>query len=124
MSTKTATFIRNRELKGNNPTPRAQKIYRLDPPIPSDHYDRSVPESFQYVVVSAAEVMYSGPETYIFGSDESGEILSFSELEGSFQGALDHEQALRNAGYEVFSGEVIDGNYTVSSIPLEIEGVE
>ena len=74
------------------------RLYRLDPPL-SDEYSESSP--FEYVVVSATHAMFSGPETYIFPADETGEITSWGELDGSFKGALDHEQALRNAGYEV-----------------------
>lgn len=45
--------------------------------------------------------MFSGPETYIFPADKTGEIVNWSELDGSFKGGLDHEQALVNAGFEV-----------------------
>ena len=55
----------------------------------------------EYVVVSAADVMYSGPETYIFGADENGEVVDWLELPGSFRGKLDHVAALEGAGYEV-----------------------
>lgn len=34
-------------------------------------------------------------------ADEQGEILNWSELEGSYHGGLDHERALERAGYEV-----------------------
>lgn len=53
-----------------------------------------------YVVVSAAVAMFSGPETYIFGTDENGDRTDFGELPGSFRGALDHEAALKGAGYK------------------------
>lgn len=48
-----------------------------------------------YYVTSAANVMFSGPETFVFGADENGEITSFGELEGSIRGELDHEKAIR-----------------------------
>jgi len=55
----------------------------------------------KYVVVSAAHVTFSGSETYIFPSDEDGNVVDLGELNGSFRGALDHERALNNAGYEL-----------------------
>lgn len=57
----------------------------------------------EYVVVSASNVPFSGPETYIFAADEDGKIVRWTELDGSFRGELDHEKALRGAGYEVVS---------------------
>ncbi len=59
----------------------------------------------EYVVVSAADVFYSGPETYIFEADAEGEVTNWSELEGSFKGDLDHVQALWEAGYRVVTEE-------------------
>lgn len=83
------------------------RVYRVTPPMeysgigwrrdePTLHTD--------YVIVSAADVMFTGPETYIFPAKKAGdtfEPINFLELEGSFRGDLDHEQALANAGYEV-----------------------
>jgi len=71
-----------------------QKTYRLHWPLISWDNDPA-----EYVVVSAASVMYSGPETYVFKSDAEGEVLNWGELGGSFQGDLDHERALAEAGY-------------------------
>jgi hypothetical protein len=86
----TATFVKQRNGQGDG------RVYRVDPPI-ADYKG----EAFDYVWVSAADVPFSGPETYIFGADENGEVLDWCELRGSFKGALDHEEALRGAGYEV-----------------------
>ncbi len=58
-------------------------------------------DGHQFVVVSAVNAMFSGPETLIFPSDESGEITDWGELEGSFRGSLDHSEALEDVGYEV-----------------------
>lgn len=58
-------------------------------------------KSTEYVIVSAANVYFSGPETYIFPADEEGKIVDWGELEGSYKGGPSHERALRNAGYEV-----------------------
>lgn len=88
---KTATLIKR--LSGFTGDAR---LYKLSEPLgytDSDMYD--------HVVVSAVNVMFSGPETYIFGADENGETVNWIELDGSFEGGLDHERALRDAGYTV-----------------------
>ena len=41
----------------------------------------------RYVIVSATDVMLSGPETYIFPADENGNILDWLEMPGSYRGA-------------------------------------
>ena len=64
--------------------------YKLNPPLDEN----------EYVVVSAVNA-YSGPETYIFGATEDGEIVDWMELDGSFRGGRDHGAALEGAGYEV-----------------------
>lgn len=56
-----------------------------------------------YVVVSAVIAHdHDGPETFIFESDSHGKPTErgLVELEGSYVGGLDHEKALRLAGYE------------------------
>jgi len=65
-------------------------LYRLDPPL-----DGNV-----FVVVSATD-KYVEAETYIFAADETGNVIDWGELDGSFRGDLDHAKALANAGYEV-----------------------
>lgn len=52
-----------------------------------------------WVVTSAANIMFYGPETYIFPCNEDAEVLCWSELEGSYKGGLDHYKAIRNAGW-------------------------
>lgn len=56
-----------------------------------------------HVVVSAipAAFDHGGPETFVFAADESGKITNFMDLEGSFRGDMDHDRALRGAGYEI-----------------------
>ncbi len=66
-------------------------LYEVSPPL----------EGHRFVVVSAAVAMFSGPETYIFPSDASGEVTDYGELDGSFSGALDHTEALRRVGYTI-----------------------
>ena len=85
---KKATFVKRLDGRGEG------RIYKLSPRL----------GKFTYVWVSAANVLSSGPETYIFGCNAKGEVKEWGELEGSFRGALDHERALRNAGYEVVNG--------------------
>lgn len=69
----------------------SQRLYRCDPggPLP------------QYVVASAAAGPRSGPETYVFAADENGVITEWDLLTGSARGDLDHDAAIRRAGYEV-----------------------
>lgn len=69
------------------------RLYRLNEPL----------DGFQYVVVSAVDdrPTHRLHETYIFGSDHTGQILSWGELKGSYKGGADHDEALRGAGYEV-----------------------
>ncbi|QOI66975.1 hypothetical protein SEA_GARDENSTATE_63 [Microbacterium phage GardenState] len=59
-----------------------------------------------HVVVSGV-FAYSGPETYIFPADEEGNVLDWMELPGSFQGDIDHERALRDAGFTINVGELV-----------------
>lgn len=66
-------------------------LYKLSEPL----------KDFEYVVVSAVNDSWS-TETYIFGSSESGRVLSWDdELPGSVRGVYDHQVALNHAGYEV-----------------------
>ena len=91
-----ATFIR--DLDGFT---GEAKLYKLDPPMEETDFDNEVVGRHKYVVVSATVAMFTGPETYIFPSDENGNVTSWGELEGSYRGGLDHETALKNAGYSI-----------------------
>lgn len=77
------------------------RLYKLLPPLPETDYDGKVVKTHEHVVVSAVMAAFSGPETYIFGSDGDGTVRDYAELDGSFRGGLNHEEALRDAGYEV-----------------------
>lgn len=81
------------------------RLYKLSEPVEYDeHWDEDglqPARKTNYVIVSAAQVMFSGPETYIFPADEEGEVLNWGELNGSFKGGLDHEEALNRAGYKL-----------------------
>lgn len=84
---KTATFLRAVESSRGE-----ARLYRLSVPL----------EGAAHVIVSAVTVPYGGgPETYIFPATPEGDVRHWGELEGSYRGGLDHERALRNAGYEV-----------------------
>lgn len=48
-----------------------------------------------FVVTSACATSFSGPETYVFPSDESGRVTDWEELAGSYRGGLDHGAAIR-----------------------------
>ena len=65
-------------------------LYKLSKPL----------RDYEYVIASAATVL-EVDETYLFGSDETGKILSWSALPGSSRGIYNLEVALSDAGYEV-----------------------
>ncbi len=73
-------------------------LYRLSEPVTYTAFvaaGEPVDRETAYVVVSAVVVPYTGAETLIFPANEAGEVLSWGELDGSYRGGLDHEQALR-----------------------------
>jgi len=72
-------------------------LYSLTPPLK----DFDGKTEHKHVVVSSTNAMLSGPETYIFPANESGEVSDWGELPGSQKGTLDHEKALRDAGYAI-----------------------
>lgn len=87
---KKAILIRDLNTKeGPFSVNRSQSLYKLEPPF----------KKAKYIVISAAHTMDHGPETYIFKSDEEGNILDWSEMEGSFIGDMDHKKALKNIEY-------------------------
>lgn len=57
-------------------------------------------EEGNYLVTSKV-MSYSGPETFIFKSDDAGKVTDWSEQDGSRTGDFTHEQVLTFAGYEV-----------------------
>jgi len=85
MPENTAIFIKDMA----TPT-AAQKLYRMSPPHHGHEH-----------VVSSAVIVFGHPETYLFGSDADGTITHWGELDGSLKGTLDHEEAIREAGYVV-----------------------
>lgn len=79
-------------------------LYRVDPPVtyPDENPDSGEWQeeggNTEYVIVYASN---SPNATRIFPADEQGEVLSWSELPGSYRGGLDHKEALIRAGYTV-----------------------
>lgn len=90
-----AVFMKNLEAWNGD-----AKLYKLLPPMVTIDYDYKTVETHDFVIVSAVDAMFSGPETYIFPATEDGEAKSYIELNGSFRGGKDHAEALRGAGYE------------------------
>jgi hypothetical protein len=90
-------------LKDNLPSFRGHAaLYKLDPPLVDKGWRDDDPEKHHsYVIVSAVDAMFSGPETYIFPANEDGQIQDYGELEGSYRGGFDHVTALEGAGYAV-----------------------
>lgn len=95
--TKTATFIKAIDgFRGE------ARLYRMTPPLQEEDWDGEI-ETHEFVIVSAIMGAFDTmrDETYIFPADSEGNITSWLELDGSFQGEMDHVQALTNAGYTV-----------------------
>jgi len=89
-------------------------LYSVVPPMPDvdailDTYDvERLCRWYDYVVVSATYTLFGCPETYIFGADQDGEVVFRGELDGSFQGELNHNLALERAGYRVLADGEMD----------------
>ena len=79
-----------------------QKLYKLSEPFEVKDWNGEVEHTIEYIVVSAVNAMFSGPETYIFPAKEDGEVISFGELPGSFRGGYDHDAAV--AGFLASGG--------------------
>ena len=92
---KKAYFIRNVDGFAGD-----ARLYKLSEPAEYFTQDGNR-EKCNYVIVLAIYDFIVGAETYIFPTDENGKILSWSEMDGSFWGRMNHEKALRKAGYEV-----------------------
>jgi hypothetical protein len=75
-------------------------LYRCDPPMSDDYGydDEHKPTTYEYVIASTANVL-GAVETYLFGSDKDGKVISWGELPGSTKGNYSHAEAFGNAGY-------------------------
>lgn len=95
----TATFVKR--LTGFNGDAR---LYRLSKPIEYQDWDSDkdeyVTKYSEFVVVSAASVPFSGPETYVFPADAEGKITDWGEIGASQKGHVSHETVLQESGYE------------------------
>ena len=91
----TATYIKNLDNFNG-----VAKLYKLSDPLKfGGDYEGDPQGETSFIAVSAANAMFSGPETYIFPCDENGKVIDWGELDGSYKGGLSHETALTNAGY-------------------------
>lgn len=94
--------IKATRIKDLPPAPRSgvsQVLWQLSEPVDWGWEQDS--GSTIYVVTSAIVAIFSGPETYIFPADSDGEIIDWAQLNGSYQGELDHEKAILGAGWEL-----------------------
>ena len=89
--TKTYTHIKDLDdFKGS------AALYKLSEEV--NFYNSTRMELYtRYVVVSAIEGFVT--ETYIFPSNNCGEVLSWCELSGSYSGGTLHETALNGLGF-------------------------
>lgn len=78
-------------------------LYQLSEPVEyNKNYETGeYQEKTSYVIVSSANVIFTGAETYIFPANKKGKVLDWEELSGSYRGGLNHNEALENAGYTI-----------------------
>lgn len=101
---KTAKFIKKLDIMRDDGDAR---LYRLSEK-PEGCESEFVVVSAVPSLIPAGKAKYiapGNPETYIFSSDENGVVRCWGELEGSFQGGMDHARALRGLGFEIVSDE-------------------
>lgn len=70
------------------------KLWKLSEPVTTHEWHGGPPSITEYVVTSAADVPFSGPETYVFHATAEGEPVNWLEVDGSFKGSLDHDRAI------------------------------
>ena len=78
-------------------------LYRVSEPLSYMKYNEDgegTEEKTRYIILSAVNAPYSGPEVLAFPATYEGEVLSWSELFGT-RGDLEHERALEENGYTV-----------------------
>lgn len=66
-----------------------------------DYVEGYTPKRTKFVITSAVDVLYSGPETYMFPANEHGEIINWGEMPGSFKGEFNHEKCIIGAGWKI-----------------------
>jgi hypothetical protein len=77
------------------------RLYRLPKTHMLRGYDGRFQCGYNHVIVSAAHVPFSGPETYIFPAAPNGNVKDWKELPGSSRGTWAHDEVLAKAGYEI-----------------------
>lgn len=82
---KTATLIK----RGVEGFSGRANLYQMNPPH----------EGHEYVIASAATGWVM--ETYLFPSNESGDVIDWLELGGSQKNITDHDTVLADLGYTV-----------------------
>ena len=78
-------------------------VYKLSESVPYNFdwdTDKYLDETL-YVVISAANVPYSGIETFMFPSDKDGNILDWGEMSASEKGTLSHQDIIDNTSWEL-----------------------
>jgi hypothetical protein len=68
------------------------KLYELSSPLENHS---------SVVVISVPKTSYTDDQTLIFGADNSGHVLDWVELPGSYTSGMSQEYALNDAGYDV-----------------------
>lgn len=86
-----ATFVRELDDMRGSAT-----LWKLSEPYTLRKWDDETGQSVEYIVTSAVEAPFSGPETYVFPANEAGEIVDWGDLPGSFRGSLDQVKALHD----------------------------
>lgn len=90
-----------------------QKLYRTSEPFactkiirePGQGWlqGRLEPTETSFIVSSwcniETEIAQGCPETYLFAANEDGEVIDWCEMEGSFKGAYNHEEAMNNSNF-------------------------
>jgi len=93
---RTATFVRTIQGFRN----RAE-LFRLSEPVTVAKPGDTRTTLFVIVSAIAWTADFRVPETFVFPADESGQVIDWDELPGSFRGACDIDRALRAAGFDV-----------------------
>lgn len=88
----TATFIK--DIVGQR---ASQKLWHLSQGVPFGWGEPM--QLTEYVITSATNVIFSGDETYMFPANADGDITNWVEMDGSYRGDLNHERAIRKAGW-------------------------
>lgn len=84
---------------------QAWLIELSDPVKVVDRVSDEVKAETEYFAVSASVVL-GKPETYVFPTDEDGEVLSWSEVAGSRKGTSDQESVAQDFLEAITDGEV------------------